>query len=90
MTEDGRTYVSNPIYPTIPYHEEDIYIIAAVGDRYDLLAKRFYDNGSYWWVIASANTSKRDSLTVEPGIQLRIPHELEKALQQFEEVNRKR
>ena len=37
-TEGGKTYYTNPIYPFIPESEDDIYIIAGVSDRYDVLA----------------------------------------------------
>ena len=75
LTKENVRYYTNPIYPEIPLHEDDIYVITAGGDRYDTLAQQFYGNSSYWWIIASANVSKTDSLSVQPGVQLRIPHE---------------
>lgn len=72
-TEDGSKYRTNSIYPTIPETEDDIYVITTGGDRYDTLARQFYGDSSLWWVIASANNSKKDGLIVEQGVQLRIP-----------------
>jgi hypothetical protein len=72
-TDKGRTYMVNSVYPNIPANEEDTYIIASVGDRYDTLANSFYGDSTLWWIIAAANTSKRDSLIPKPGSQLRIP-----------------
>ena len=69
---DGKRYLANAVYPDIPETQEDIYIITAGTDRYDTLAKQFYNDSSLWWIIASANNSKKDSLVVEKGIQLRI------------------
>lgn len=73
-TENGRTYLINSVYPDIPVSEDDIYVIATVGDRYDILAESFYGDSTLWWIIAAANTSKKDSLIPTPGVQLRIPN----------------
>ena len=71
-------------------HEEDIYVITTGTDRYDTLALQFYGDSSLWWIIASANVSKKDGLAVEQGIQLRIPADSSTALEVFEEVNKNR
>jgi len=36
----------------------------SVGDRLDLLAKRYFKNSKYWWVIAMVNDIPGDSLIV--------------------------
>jgi hypothetical protein len=89
-SQEGRRYYRNAIYPDVPVSEDDIYVISTGGDRYDTLAQQFYGDSRLWWVIASANTSKRDGLIVEPGIQLRIPANGPDILRQFEEFNEKR
>jgi hypothetical protein len=86
-TQEGRSYIDNPIYPEIPLSEDDIYVITTAGDRYDTLSLQFYGDPAFWWIIASANTSTRSSLNVEKGIQLRIPASKEQALQIYNEVN---
>lgn len=87
VTEGGTRYRSNPIYPTVPPTEDDIYIITTIGDRYDTLALQFYKDSSLWWVIASANNHQRASLAVTPGIQLRIPADKSNAIKLYNEVN---
>lgn len=87
---EGRRYFKNAIYPDIPYSEDDIYVITTGADRYDTLAKQFYNDSTLWWVIASANTSKRDGLIVEQGIQLRIPGNVSKVIEDFNQVNANR
>ncbi len=89
-TEEGRRYYKNAIYPEITPTEDDLYIITSVGDRYDTLALQFYNDSRLWWVIASANVSKKDSMVVEPGIQLRIPADGQSAKAAFELVNERR
>lgn len=88
--QEGRRYFKNAIYPDVPYSEDDIYVITTGGDRYDTLAKQFYNDSSLWWVIASANTSKRDGLIVETGIQLRIPGNVSAVIEEYNQVNANR
>ena len=89
-TSDQVEYVTNVIYPEIPLSEEDYYVISTGGDRYDTLAQQFYSDDSLWWVIAAANNSERASLTVEPGVQLRIPADKDRILQLYNQVNKTR
>jgi len=88
--ENGSRYYKNVIYPDIPATEDDTYIITTGGDRYDTLALQFYGDSSLWWVIASANNSKKDGLIVEQGIQLRIPADAAKVRNLFNDLNSKR
>ena len=68
-TDRGIVYYTNAIYPNIELDEDDIYIIASQGDRYDKLAAQFYGNASYWWIIAAANESVDiSSLTIQSGL----------------------
>lgn len=87
---DSKPTVSTVIYPEVAASEEDYYIIASMGDRYDILAKQFYGSSDYWWIIASANpVARKDTLVVTPGIQLRIPP-YRTAAALYEKVNRTR
>jgi phage tail protein X len=73
-TEDTkRQYISSTIYPKIKPSDNDYYVISEQGDRFDLLAYKYYGDVSMWWVIASANNINDANFFVEPGIQLRIP-----------------
>tara|TARA_R100000008_G_scaffold83037_1_gene67962 strand:- start:179 stop:487 length:309 start_codon:yes stop_codon:yes gene_type:complete len=90
INSDNKHYYLNPIYPDLPETEEDIYVITTGGDRYDTLAQQFYNDSSLWWAIASANTSVRDNLIVEPGIQLRIPLSKQRVLQLYKSANSSR
>jgi|TARA_B110000483_G_scaffold241714_1_gene325451 hypothetical protein len=89
-TTEGKRYFINSVYPDIPYGESDTYLITSVGERYDILAQQFYGNSNLWWVIAVANDSKKDGLVVEPGIQLRIPADIDKIVQNYETLNANR
>ena len=89
-TSDGITYKNNPIYPEIPLSDQDYYVISTGGDRYDTLAKQFYNDHTLWWIIAMSNNSQRASLIVEPGVQLRIPADSDYIVQLYNQVNKKR
>ena len=86
----GKRYYTNAIYPTIPETENDIYIIASAGDRYDKLALQFYNDSSLWWIIASSNNHQKASLNPTPGEQLRIPADSGLALKLYEDINSSR
>jgi hypothetical protein len=89
-TEDGVPYIQNPVYPDIPETSEDIYLITTAGDRYDILAQQFYGNTDYWWIIAAANNSTRDSLYIEPGVQIRVPQPRNRVLTIYDRENKNR
>ena len=85
---EGKPYRTTTVYPEPPIGENDYYVITTAGDRYDTLADQFYSDHTLWWVIASANTSERASLVVEPGIQLRIPGNIDTIISNYNKANR--
>lgn len=87
QTTSRKRYRTNPIYPDIPLSADDFYVITTAGDRYDNLAATFYKDSSLWWIIASANNSQKASLFVKPGIQIRIPGDIEQAKRLYESIN---
>ena len=88
--ETLKTRYINVKYPGIPISPLDIYVFVAQGDRYDTLARQFYGDSSLWWVIASANNSKKDGLIVEQGVQLRIPAKSSDVQGLFDNLNNER
>ena len=88
QSPEGKQYRTTTIYPETPISENDYYIITTAGDRYDTLADQFYSDHTLWWVIASANNSERASLIVEPGIQLRIPGNIDTIINNYNKLNK--
>jgi hypothetical protein len=88
QSPEGKQYRTTTIYPETPISENDYYIITTAGDRYDNLADQFYSDHTLWWVIASANNSERASLIVEPGIQLRIPGNIDTIINNYNKINK--
>ena len=82
-TESGKGAYLPTKYPSLAPSNNDYYIIAREEDRMDLIANDFYKDASYWWVIAMANDLPGDSMFAPPGFQLRIPGNLNDALNTF-------
>jgi phage tail protein X len=81
-------YYQSLLDPTIEKDATDIYVITTIGDRYDLLAWKYYGDAELWWIISAANPElQKDSLYLEPGTQIRIPRDYQKALTTFQEQN---
>jgi hypothetical protein len=84
----GLRYYGSTKYPFIEESIEDYYIITMQGDRLDNLASQFYGDPTLYWILQVANTLKRDSLYPEVGLQLRIPQNITKILQDFDNLNK--
>ena len=69
---NGRNYKGRVDYPKFPLKETDTYYVTISGDRLDLLAARFYQDVSKWWIIAEANSLEVLSFDMKPGVPLRI------------------
>ena len=89
LSKNGKPYYGHVIYPNIPLAETDVYIITTVGDRLDSLAYSYYGDSTLWWVIAMANNNvTRGALYPAPGIQLRIPIDINRVLEIFNKANK--
>lgn len=87
---EGKLYRKNTIFPILEPSFDDIYVITTAGDRYDTIALDYYNDSSLWWVIASANRHTKASLVIQPGIQLRIPADVEGIIEEYETLNARR
>lgn len=90
VTNDvGVPYYKAKQFPNIPPVESDLYIVTVIGDRLDLLSYTYYKNASFWWVIAAVNNNiTKGSMFPEPGIQLRIPVDLNRVFTIFDKENK--
>lgn len=87
-TDNNRQVTKPTIYPPIPRSIDDIYVITTPGDRLDLLAYNYYGDVSYWWIIAEANGIGKGSFTIPPGLQLRIPKNINAILTNLQNLNK--
>lgn len=84
-----RNYVTI-LYPTIEPDPSDIYIIVYESDRLDLLAYKYYGDVRYWWIIAQANNLGKGSFNVNTDTRLRIPKNIDKILEAYNQLNSNR
>lgn len=83
----GKRYYRGVKYPSIPFSDEDIYIIVSFGDRLDLMAMDYYGSTDDYWIIMAANNIPRDSIFPPVGTQLRIPVDIVDARIRFNSIN---
>jgi hypothetical protein len=83
-----KKYLGSVLYPKIKPNDNDMYIISQQSDRLDILANKYYNDKSLWWIIAVANNLNDASLSIEPGIQMRIPSNVSKILNDLEKINK--
>jgi hypothetical protein len=51
------------------------------------LAKKYYGDESFWWVIAQANNLGKGKLSIPLGKQLRIPGNVSQILNNLKNLN---
>ena len=85
-----KSYYQPLKYPSIPLSSNDLYILTSSGDRLDSLAYQFYNDIRLWWVITTANPNiiGRDSYSLKPNLEIRIPSNISKILKDFKEINK--
>jgi hypothetical protein len=83
-----KKYLGSVIYPKIKPNDNDMYVISQQSDRLDILASKYYNDQSLWWIIAIANNLNDASLSIEPGTQMRIPSNVSQILNDLEKINK--
>jgi hypothetical protein len=73
--KDGneKRKLSTVITPTPESSTSDVFIQTTAIERLDLLAYKFYNDQSLWYIIAAANGLGKGSLYVPTNSRLRIP-----------------
>lgn len=84
---DGKQAFFTTYYPEIPESDSDIYIITNETDYLDMLAYKYYQDPNLWVFIALANNIGKGRLSIEPGIQLRIPGNVSSIISEFNKAN---
>lgn len=85
-----KRFYKNNFYPFVEPTDKDLYLITTSEDRYDLLANQYYGDVTLWWLIPVSNRLHCDSLYPPPGIQIRIPLDVEKILEKYRDINVKK
>lgn len=84
---DGKRVYKTTQYPEIRPLDSDTLVISNEGDFLDSLAYKYYGDPTLWWVIALANGIGKAKMSVEPGLQLRIPVNINEILVRFHNLN---
>lgn len=72
-TESGKRYYTTALPESYVPSETDFTYTSQLGDRWDLLAHRFYGAARYWYILARANGGINGSIFITPGTQVIIP-----------------
>lgn len=86
---DGKRVYLTTTYPVIQKSIKDIVIISNENDYLDILANKYYGDPTLWWIIALVNNIGKGRLSVEPGLYLRIPTNVNEIMDQFKKLNKK-
>lgn len=84
---DGkRTYLTTR-YPIIQPQDSDAIIISNESDYLDSLAYKYYGDPSLYWVLALVNNLGKGRMSVPPGLQIRIPQDINSIITRFSSLN---
>jgi len=64
--------LSTVMYPDLKTPDDQV-VMAVEGDRLDTLAKEFYGDETFWFVIANANNLGKGTLNIPGGTLVRVP-----------------
>ena len=84
---DGKKVYITTQYPIIEPQDSDAIIISNEAEYLDSLAYKYYGDPTLWWVIALANNLGKGRMSVPPGIQMRIPANINAIIAQFNSLN---
>jgi nucleoid-associated protein YgaU len=69
----GKRYYETLIPSDIAISDLPQTYTAKMGDRWDLLAYKFYGASTFWYKLALANGGVNGSIFIEPGTTIKIP-----------------
>ena len=85
--KDGKRYYKPTIVPNIPIKDSDIFVYPVYGDRFDIIAQKYYGDSNLWWIIAKANELSSGDIAPKPDVKLRIPTVIEDILEAVHDSN---
>lgn len=67
-------YYTTVIPSRIPSEDIPYYYVTQDGDRLDILAHKFYNTTTKWWILAKANNLADGTMGIPMGTRLFIPN----------------
>lgn len=84
---DGKRVYKTTNYPVIAPQDTDLQVVSNEGDYLDTLAYKYYGDSTLYWIIAMVNKIGKGRLSVEAGLTLRIPININDIVDQFNRLN---
>jgi nucleoid-associated protein YgaU len=84
---DGKRVYKSTVYPSIPPSPMDTIVVSNEGDYLDTLAYKYYGDPTLYWIIANANNIGKGRMSVQPGLTLRIPSNVNDIINKFNRLN---
>jgi phage tail protein X len=84
---DGKRVYFTTQYPIIEPMDSDIVIISTEADYLDSMAYKYYGDPTLFWIIALANNLGKARMSVPPGLQIRVPTNVNEILVNFSSLN---
>jgi hypothetical protein len=84
---DGKRVFQSVEYPVIIPQDSDIQIVSNEADYLDTLALKYYGDPEKYWIIGRANGLGKGRLSVPPGLNLRIPVDINGILSEYNRLN---
>lgn len=84
---DGKRVYKTTIYPVVLPLDTDLQVVSNEGDYLDTLAYKYYGDPTLYWIIALVNKIGKGRLSIQPGLTLRIPTNVNDIVDQFNRLN---
>ncbi len=84
---DGKRVYKTTTYPVVIPSSNDIQVVSNEGDYLDTMAYKYYGDPTLYWIIANVNHIGKGRLSVQPGLTLRIPVNVNEIIDQFNRLN---
>jgi hypothetical protein len=85
---DGKRVFLTTHYPVIAPSPTDTIVVSNESDYLDTLAYKYFGDPTLWWIIALLNNIGKGRLSVEAGLNLRIPANVSNIIDAFNRLNR--
>jgi len=84
---DGKRVYRTTLYPSIVPSSTDLQIVSNESDFLDTLAYKYYGDPTLFWIIATANNIGKGRMSIDGGLNLRIPTDVNSIINRFNNLN---
>jgi hypothetical protein len=84
---DGKRVYLSTFYPSVSPSSTDLLIVSQEGNCLDTLAYKYYGDPTLYWIIANVNNIGRGRMSIQSGLILRIPTDINSVIDKFNTAN---